>query len=181
MKKILSLLLALALLLTATACTQQTIAPTTDPTAPTKDPATLDRLYQISTYSANAETVAAARDTVIATLGDAKLTNGLFQMYFWMDVYDFLNNYGSYAIYFGMYYTKPLDTKLEVEGLTWQQYFLDAALKNWQHVQAMYLLSQESGLEISEENKKLILGENAVDFYRFGNLSVPERIINIVE
>lgn len=35
--------------------------------------------------------------------------------------------------------------------------------------------------EISEENKKLFLGENAVSFYGFKNLTVPERIKNIVE
>ncbi len=35
--------------------------------------------------------------------------------------------------------------------------------------------------EISEENKKLILGENAIAFYGFGNLSVPEKVRNMVE
>ncbi len=35
--------------------------------------------------------------------------------------------------------------------------------------------------EISEENKKLFLGENAVKFYGFGNLPVPEKIRNMVE
>ncbi len=35
--------------------------------------------------------------------------------------------------------------------------------------------------EISEENKRLFLGENAVKFYGFGDLSVPEKIKNMVE
>ena len=35
--------------------------------------------------------------------------------------------------------------------------------------------------EISEENKKLFLGENAVSFYGFKNLTVPEKIKNMVE
>ena len=39
----------------------------------------------------------------------------------------------------------------------------------------------EKTVEISEENKKLILGDNAVKFYGFGNLPVPEKIINMVE
>ena len=34
---------------------------------------------------------------------------------------------------------------------------------------------------ISEENKKLFLGENAVKFYGFSNLTVPEKIRNMVE
>ena len=39
----------------------------------------------------------------------------------------------------------------------------------------------EKTAEISEENKKLILGDNAVKFYCFGNLPVPPKIINMVE
>ena len=35
--------------------------------------------------------------------------------------------------------------------------------------------------KISEENKKLFLGENAVDFYGFKNLTIPEKIKNMVE
>ena len=35
--------------------------------------------------------------------------------------------------------------------------------------------------KISEENKKLFLGENAVKFYGFSNLTVPEKIKNMVE
>lgn len=35
--------------------------------------------------------------------------------------------------------------------------------------------------EISEENKKLFLGENAVSFYGFKNLKIPEKIKNMVE
>lgn len=39
----------------------------------------------------------------------------------------------------------------------------------------------EKTTAISEENKKLFLGENAVKFYGFGNLTVPEKIRNMVE
>jgi predicted TIM-barrel fold metal-dependent hydrolase len=35
--------------------------------------------------------------------------------------------------------------------------------------------------KISEKNKKLLLGENAVKFYGFSNLTVPEKIKNMVE
>ena len=35
--------------------------------------------------------------------------------------------------------------------------------------------------KISEENKKLFLGKNAVDFYGFKDLTIPERIKNMVE
>ena len=39
----------------------------------------------------------------------------------------------------------------------------------------------EKTKEISEENKRLFLGENAVSFYGFKNLTVPEKIKNMVE
>lgn len=39
----------------------------------------------------------------------------------------------------------------------------------------------EKATEISEENKRLFLGENAVKFYGFKELSVPEKIKNMVE
>ena len=39
----------------------------------------------------------------------------------------------------------------------------------------------EKTTKISEANKKLFLGENAVKFYGFGNLTVPKKIRNMVE
>ena len=74
-------------------------------------------------YSVSDEEAIAAGDTVVATIGEYQLTNDKLQVYYWMEVQNFLNNYGAYAAYFGMDYTQPLDTQLEEEGLTWQQYF----------------------------------------------------------
>ena len=39
----------------------------------------------------------------------------------------------------------------------------------------------EKSTEITEENKKLILGENARRFYKFSNLPTPQKIKNMVE
>ena len=159
MKKILSLMLVLALLLTATACAQQNTDPTTDPTTPTKDPATLEKLYQIKSYSADAETVFGARETVIATLGDAKLTNGLFQMYFWMDVYDFLNNYGSLVSSYGLDISKPLDAQgcPNTDG-TWQHHFVGSALEAWRYYQSLALAFDEAGMTMSDEYQEKLDG-----------------------
>lgn len=158
MKKILSLMLVL-LLLTATACAQPNTDPTTDPTTPTKDPATLEKLYQIKSYSADAETVFGARETVIATLGDAKLTNGLFQMYFWMDVYDFLNNYGSLVSSYGLDISKPLDAQgcPNTDG-TWQHHFVGSALEAWRYYQSLALAFDEAGMTMSDEYQEKLDG-----------------------
>lgn len=39
----------------------------------------------------------------------------------------------------------------------------------------------EKTTEISEQNKKLLLGENAVKFYGFSDLTIPEKVRNMVE
>ena len=112
-------------------------------------------------YSVSDEEAIAAGDTVVATMGEYQLTNDKLQVYYWMEVQNFLNNYGAYAAYFGMDYTQPLDTQLEEEGLTWQQYFLDTALNSWQQVQAMSLMAKEAGLSMSEENAAYLEGLDA--------------------
>ncbi|MBQ7229822.1 MAG: peptidylprolyl isomerase [Oscillospiraceae bacterium] len=91
-------------------------------------------------------------ETVVATMGDAKLTNTDLQVYYWMQVYDFLNQYGSYASMFGMDPSKPLDVQLSLEGtMTWQQYFLDAALDTWTNYQAMCHEANAAGFQLEEE------------------------------
>ena len=112
-------------------------------------------------YSVSDEEAIAAGDTVVATIGEHQLTNDKLQVYYWMEVQNFLNNYGAYAAYFGMDYTQPLDTQLEEEGLTWQQYFLETALNSWQQVQAMSLMAEEAGLPMSEENVTYLEGLDA--------------------
>lgn len=103
-------------------------------------------------YTAADEDVIAAADTVVATMGDETLTVAQLQVYYWMEVANFLNEYGDYAIYFGMDYTKPLDTQICDSGMeqqvTWQQYFLEMALDNWQCYQALALDAKEAGISM---------------------------------
>ena len=112
--------------------------------------------------------MAAAASAVVATMGDAKLTNAELQVYYWMQVIDFLDAYGSYASMFGLDYTQPLDSQVSMEGtMTWQQYFLKAALETWTNYQAMcheanansFVLDEEYVLYLEELPGKL--SENA--------------------
>jgi len=114
-------------------------------------------------YSISDEEVAANADTVVATIGEHTLTNRNLQVYYWMEVQNFLNTYGNYAAYFGMDVTQPLDTQRCVydENLTWQQFFLQTALDNWQQVQAMNLMAREAGLAASAENQAYLDGLDA--------------------
>ena len=114
-------------------------------------------------YSVSDEEIKSAADTVVATIGEHTLTNSQLQVYYWMEVQNFLNTYGNYAAYFGMDYTQPLDTQRCTydENLTWQQFFLDTALVNWNQVQAMNLMAKENGLTISDEDQAYLEGLDA--------------------
>ncbi len=97
------------------------------------------------------------RNEVVATLGDAKLTNGELQVYYWMQVIDFLNEYGSYAAYFGLDYTQPLDEQKSIEENTsWQQYFLQSAIDAWHSNQAFAMMAKEADFQLDAEIRKQI-------------------------
>ena len=132
---------------------------TTAPSTPTEPAAATvpadgnpDDVTCQGSYSVTDEEMTAAASTVVATMGDAKLTNAELQVYYWMQVYDFLGQYGSYASMFGLDVSKPLDTQLSLEGtMTWQQYFLDAALDTWVNYQAMSHEAQANSFVLDEE------------------------------
>lgn len=104
-------------------------------------------------YTGTEEEVKAAADTVVATAGDRVLTNGQLQVHYWLAAQNFYTQYGSYAAYFGLDASKPLDTQTcgMVENRTWQQYFLEQALSSWKVYEAIYRSAQENGFQISEE------------------------------
>lgn len=91
-------------------------------------------------------------DAVVATMGDAQLTNSQLQIYYQMAVLEFLDQYSYYLSYFGLDYTKPLDEQpcLLMEGYTWQQYFLEGALYNWQQNQALAAEAKKNGFQLEE-------------------------------
>ena len=101
-------------------------------------------------YSAPNDEVLAAKDVVIATAGEFELTMGELQMYYWQEVSGFLNQYGSYAGYYGLDISQPLDTQpcMVQEGLTWQQYFLFSALNSWHTYQALDSEAEKNGYEM---------------------------------
>lgn len=153
----------------------ETTPPMTVPADGNPDDATCKGSYTL------AEGAAFNGDAVVATMGEHKLTNTELQVYYWMQVYDFLNQYGSYASMFGLDYTQPLDMQLSLEGtMTWQQYFLDSALDTWVNYQAMcneanaaeYVLDEEYVIYLEElpdnlESSALEMGyESAEDMIR---------------
>jgi len=111
------------------------------------------------TYTASDEAVIAAMDRVVATVGETSLTNADLQIYYWMQVQQFVGNYGSYAAYFGLDLTQPLDTQicgLEDTGITWQQYFLKNALQTWHNYRSLANESLALGFELDDEYRAMI-------------------------
>lgn len=103
------------------------------------------------TYTASDEEVIAKADTVVARMGDFTLTNGQLQVYYWMEVQSFVSSYGSYASYFGLDLTQPLDTQvcgLSDSGETWQQFFLAGAMNTWQNYQALAAEAELANFEM---------------------------------
>ena len=86
-------------------------------------------------------------------MGDATLSNGLLQIFYWRSYYDFLNNYSSYIAYIGLDTTKPLNEQtcgMSSTTMTWEQFFLDNALQTWAQYQAVRLDAEAAGYTISE-------------------------------
>ncbi len=125
--------------------------PATVPQGTGKDDVTFLGTYYVS----DADAIAAA-DTVVARVGEKELTNGELQVYYWMQVRQFLNSDAVYeAMYAGLDYTKPLDTQICLydETMTWHQYFLQQALNAWYSYQAMAIEAEEAGYEMEAELK----------------------------
>ena len=123
-------------------------------------------LYAKDSYTASDEKVEKSADTVIATLGDKELTIGALQLYYTNDIYNFVNQYYSSMGYVPMDLALPLEEQnypvATGEEQTWQQYFLDTALRSWQTYALLEtLMEQDSDYTISEEMQAQIDGMEA--------------------
>ena len=93
-------------------------------------------------------------DVSVAVMGDINLSNRQLQLYYWMQVYDFLDYYGSYLSYLGLDLSKPLDEQQVSEGQTWQQYFLQSALQNWQTYTALAQEAKKHNVTMDEKYRE---------------------------
>ena len=118
-----------------------------------------DNVTYKGTYTVADEDVLAAADTVVATMGGAELTLADLQIYYWTEVFNFLNQYGSYASYLGLDYTVDLDKQICTMGeseMTWQQYFLGCALDSWSCYQALSLEADANNYVMDQETKDFL-------------------------
>ena len=90
----------------------------------------------------------------IAVCGDDRLTNRELPYYYWQQYYSLMNNYGSYASYF-IDASTPFDQQMCMfdDTLTWQQYFLQAAIMNYENVSAVWQDARLNGFQLSQEDQ----------------------------
>ncbi len=111
-----------------------------------------------STFSVDKNKATQKADDVVATIGDHTLTNGQLQIFYWTQVSNFQSNYGN--SYFDN--TKPLAEQYysEEDDLSWEQYFLDIAIKSWSRYTMLNILAEEKGTELSKEEYEMVLNES---------------------
>ena len=95
----------------------------------------------------------------IAVCGDDHLTNRELPYYYWQQYYTLMNNYGSYASYF-IDASTPFDQQMCMfdDTLTWQQYFLQAAILNYENVSAVWQAARINGFQLSQEDQDYLDG-----------------------
>ena len=134
-----------------------TEAPTEAPTVPADG--NPDDVTCKGSYTAEDEAVVSAREKVVATAGEYELTLGQLQVYYWMEFRNFMSQYGTYASYFGLDVSQPLDTQMcsgLEEARTWQQFFLEGALNSWNNYRAMAAEADANGFELTEQQRAAI-------------------------
>ncbi len=134
--------------------------PATEPTVVVTIPAdgNPDDVTCKGTYTAADDVVAAAKDTVVATVGDKELTSAQLQVYYWMKVQQMVSE--GYLTN----YTQSLDTQIcpmSDKDLTWQQYILDSALNEWQYYQSIALAGEKDGYVMDQETKDYLQSMSA--------------------
>ena len=101
------------------------------------------------TYSSSNLDVLSNAHNVVATVGEAQLTNVQLQIYYWMAV----NTYRAENHEIAPDWDVNLDEQLcELAGSTisWQHYFLQSALDTWHRYQAAVTLSENTVFETEE-------------------------------
>ncbi len=110
-------------------------------------------------YTVTDEQAAADVANVVGTVGNRQLTNAELQIYYWLEVQKFLSEYGSYLTMLGLDYTQPLDTQvctLSEEPMTWQQFFLEAALADWHNYAALAEEADANDFQMDQEYADMI-------------------------
>ena len=110
-------------------------------------------IHAKETYVVSEDDVVKNAETVVATLGDAKLDNALLQVFCVQELDSFFNEYYSYISYIGLDLNKPLSeqTCYFDDTMTWEQFMIQAGIESWQSYVLMGMLADQLGIAIDAE------------------------------
>lgn len=162
-KRLIAALLLMAMLLTGCG------APATEETVPdtTAAPETVVTAPPLKSYTGE------VNDDVVATIGEAMLTNRELQAWYWAEVAQYRQENHETAPDFD----RPLDSQpcgIDDAAETWQEYFLWEAVDAWHTAQALMMQSREVPMPLEEayqpyENlHEMYLQEMPVTKYLYG-------------
>ena len=137
-------------------------------------------------YTVSDEQAAADAAKVIGTMGDQQMTNADLQIYYWMQVVSFLNEYSYFATSLGLDYTQPLDTQMAImeDNWTWQQYFLQCGLETWNAYEALAQEAVAAGFDQQSEDYQTyaasVRAEVEASAMNYGFASIDEMLVSYV-
>ena len=114
-----------------------------------------DDVTCLGSYTVSDRKAKSKADKVVATIGDAELTNSMLQSIYWLQVYNYASSYTGY----GLDTNLPLDQQMcavSNGNWSWQQYFLDVALNEWQMYTAFCQEAKAVGFEGTTDVEALI-------------------------
>ena len=115
-------------------------------------------IFKQDSYTVSDSKAQKKADTVVATVGGAELTNSQLQIYYQMEILEFLNQYGYLLSYMGLDFAQPLDQQqcMLAENLTWEQFFLENALLAWKQNQVLALEAEKNQFQLDEETRSYL-------------------------
>lgn len=123
-------------------------------TVATDDPTGETEIVLPDTLVADEQLAVRTATDVVAKLGDYELTNGLLRLLYRMSVVEYVNANASYiGYYINLDLEQPLSQQVcdEDQTISWEQYFVNAAVESWCNYQSVYALAMEEGFVPSEE------------------------------
>ncbi len=114
-------------------------------------------IYYKNSYTAKDKVLEDRIDTVVATMGNLELTSGELQIYYWQEVFGFVNEYYTVLDAIGLDLTKSFDKQSPKDSdMTFQQIFLQMALENWSKTASLILMAQEDGFTLNAKQQEYV-------------------------
>lgn len=143
-------------------------------------------------YSTTEALTREAVSTPVLRIDDHTVNDGVLNIYYWMEYYNFMNSYGAYASFFGLDATLPLDQQESMVPLdendenspmmSWEQYFLTSAVESCKMYTALELAAKQDGYQLPEDAQAELDGledDLALEAQNQGYATADELIANM--